>query len=284
MFCFISHRPAHPTLDDAFFSIDDFNRETEELESLSRSRGGLDDDDDDDGDEDVDLFAAVMDEFEDEYEEDEEDADEDDGAYSKSINLACFYVLIVCLCPYYLIDPMYKDFFTPPPRPPPSPTSSKNKPTSSKKQSKPVRTANELDPPSDPSSSKPKTTKVSFNTEVRVKTIEARRNTPAERLDFYRRMGLGRGAMGIQTGGREPGEIVGDEEEGEWEDEDGEEVDWDMEKFGDVDDSDDEEGDEDGDEEGEEEMDLDDNGSDAAGEEAGEDNRVGIEDYPEVEE
>lgn len=75
----ISRRPAHPVLDDGFFSIDDFNRETEELESLSRSKGGLDADDDEGGEEEVDLFKPV----EDEPEAFEEDDAEDTSSYSK---------------------------------------------------------------------------------------------------------------------------------------------------------------------------------------------------------
>lgn len=76
-------RPAHPTLDDAFFSIDEFNRETEELESKSRSSGRLDQDEDDDG-EDLDLFALVSDEPEAFDEEDEEDM----GSFSEL--LVCY--------------------------------------------------------------------------------------------------------------------------------------------------------------------------------------------------
>ncbi|KAG9103460.1 hypothetical protein FRC06_010657 [Ceratobasidium sp. 370] len=74
-------RRAHPTLDDDFFSIDDFNRETEALEAQSRSSGALDDDDEEE-DEDVDLFTTVQ------------DVDNEDD-----VN-----------------DPQYKDFFAPPPK------------------------------------------------------------------------------------------------------------------------------------------------------------------------
>ncbi|KEP54195.1 putative U3 small nucleolar ribonucleoprotein MPP10 [Rhizoctonia solani 123E] len=57
-----SKRRAHPTLDDTFFSIDDFNRETEALEAQNRSSGALNEDDEDDNDEgDVDLFMEVRD-------------------------------------------------------------------------------------------------------------------------------------------------------------------------------------------------------------------------------
>ncbi|CAE6436225.1 unnamed protein product [Rhizoctonia solani] len=52
---------AHPTLDDSFFSIDDFNRETEALEAHNRSAGALNEDDEDEDDEDVDLFMDVQD-------------------------------------------------------------------------------------------------------------------------------------------------------------------------------------------------------------------------------
>lgn len=56
-----STRPRHPTLDDAFFSIDEFNRLTEELEANNRSRGGLASDEDEEDEEEVgvDLFAPV---------------------------------------------------------------------------------------------------------------------------------------------------------------------------------------------------------------------------------
>jgi U3 small nucleolar RNA-associated protein MPP10 len=66
------HRPAHPVLDDEFFSIDEFNRETEEMEALSRSRGQLNEDEDE-GEEGVDLFGNVEDveNFEEEDEEGE---------------------------------------------------------------------------------------------------------------------------------------------------------------------------------------------------------------------
>ncbi|KZO96934.1 Mpp10 protein [Calocera viscosa TUFC12733] len=58
-------RPRHPTLDDEFFSIDDFNRETEAMEARTKSAGHLGDDgEDDEIDEDVDLFEAVEDDAE----------------------------------------------------------------------------------------------------------------------------------------------------------------------------------------------------------------------------
>ncbi|QRV94699.1 U3 small nucleolar ribonucleoprotein mpp10 [Ceratobasidium sp. AG-Ba] len=73
-------RRAHPTLDDDFFSIDAFNRETEALEAHSRSSGALNDEDESE-DEDVDMFATVND-----IEDDQDDVN----------------------------DPKYKDFFAPP--------------------------------------------------------------------------------------------------------------------------------------------------------------------------
>lgn len=47
---------SHPTLDDPFFSIHEFNRETEELEALQVTSGklGKDDDEDDDFDDEMD--------------------------------------------------------------------------------------------------------------------------------------------------------------------------------------------------------------------------------------
>jgi U3 small nucleolar RNA-associated protein MPP10 len=67
-------------LDDGFFSIDEFNRETEELESKTRSRGSLGaDDEEDEADEEVDYFVPV----EDDAEAFEEDDDEESSAYSE---------------------------------------------------------------------------------------------------------------------------------------------------------------------------------------------------------
>lgn len=48
-----SRRKRHPTLDDQFFSIDDFNRMTEEAEATNLSSGRLDDDEEEELDEDV---------------------------------------------------------------------------------------------------------------------------------------------------------------------------------------------------------------------------------------
>lgn len=91
LFCLVSPssilRPGHPTLDDGFFSIDEFNRETEELESHSRSSGRLSGDDDDDGDEeDVDLFAPIDEADTQAFEE--EDEDDDPSSYSTFIFLS----------------------------------------------------------------------------------------------------------------------------------------------------------------------------------------------------
>ncbi|CDZ97200.1 U3 small nucleolar ribonucleoprotein (snoRNP) subunit-Mpp10p [Phaffia rhodozyma] len=55
-----SRKRQHPSLDDEFFSIDDFNRETEELEAFEVSAGKLggdDDDDEDEEDDDDDLMG-----------------------------------------------------------------------------------------------------------------------------------------------------------------------------------------------------------------------------------
>ncbi|KAG8906223.1 hypothetical protein FRB99_007369 [Tulasnella sp. 403] len=54
----------HPVLDDGFFSIDRFNRETELLEAHSKSRGRLSEEDDDDEEDDeegddIDLYAPL---------------------------------------------------------------------------------------------------------------------------------------------------------------------------------------------------------------------------------
>ncbi|KAG8931489.1 hypothetical protein FRC02_002668 [Tulasnella sp. 418] len=125
--------PMHPTLDDAFFSIDEFNRQTEEMEAKSRGSGKLAEDDEDDdeaGDEDIDLFAAV---------EDVDDlamsVDEDDDEQETDVN-----------------DPYYKDFFAPPPRIP----LPKKKTT-----------------PNSPDKGLSKKRSVRFNENVRVKNIKA---------------------------------------------------------------------------------------------------------------
>lgn len=60
--------PKHPTLDDGFFSIDRFNRQTELMEAKSTSSGRLKNDDsdsDEEEEEEVDLFAPLDDEEED---------------------------------------------------------------------------------------------------------------------------------------------------------------------------------------------------------------------------
>lgn len=82
--------PRHPLLDDGFFSIDKFNRDTELLEAKSKSGGrlGRKSDDSDDSDEEleeeIDLFAPVEnedseDEVEDASSDDEAQDDDDDG-------------------------------------------------------------------------------------------------------------------------------------------------------------------------------------------------------------
>ena len=62
-------RNRHPTLDDDFFSIIDFNQEIEAAEAQSKSRGRLDEDSDEES---IDLFQVVA--------EDDELADEDGHA------------------------------------------------------------------------------------------------------------------------------------------------------------------------------------------------------------
>jgi U3 small nucleolar RNA-associated protein MPP10 len=77
--------PRHPTLDDDFFSISEFNREVDSAEAKSSSRGRLKDDSDEE--ESVDLFADVPEDLTDDSEED----DEGDGDTSKSdtLNPSC---------------------------------------------------------------------------------------------------------------------------------------------------------------------------------------------------
>lgn len=89
--------PRHPTLDDGFFSIDKFNRNTELMEAKSKSGGRLGgDEDDSEEEEEVDLFAPIdgsedeeeeeMDldqEDEEEGSDDEEDEEDEEGIPSK---------------------------------------------------------------------------------------------------------------------------------------------------------------------------------------------------------
>ncbi len=76
--CYLSSH--HPTLDDDFFSIDDFNRETEEMESRHRSKGSLSrDDDDEEDEEELDFFKPLDDATSNEIFEEE---DEENGGFS----------------------------------------------------------------------------------------------------------------------------------------------------------------------------------------------------------
>ena len=70
-------RNRHPTLDDDFFSILDFNKEIEAADAHSKSRGRLDEDSDAES---VDFFQAVP--------EDDEVADQDDHAEE-----GCMYIV-----------------------------------------------------------------------------------------------------------------------------------------------------------------------------------------------
>jgi U3 small nucleolar RNA-associated protein MPP10 len=96
-------RNRHPTLDDDFFSIVNFNKEIEAAEAQSKSRGHLDESSDEES---IDLFEAVP--------EDDEPADQDGHADG-----GC-----MCYCPSYYIGHvyssfvahMYGDFFAPLPK------------------------------------------------------------------------------------------------------------------------------------------------------------------------
>ncbi|KAG6911942.1 hypothetical protein DXG01_000190 [Tephrocybe rancida] len=121
----------HSQLDDRFFDLATFNAETEQAEARSSSKGRLgDDDEDSDDDMSIDLFAAVDDE------ETPDDLGEGAG------------------------EPMYDDFFAPPPRTGPT-----------KRQPKLNNT--------------PKSTgQVRFHEEVRVKNIRAQgKNLPLYTMD-----------------------------------------------------------------------------------------------------
>jgi len=96
-------RNRHPTLDDDFFSIVNFNKEIQAAEAQSKSRGRLDEDSDEES---TDLFQAVP--------EDDELADQD-----SHVEGGC-----MCYHPSYckgrgyssLVACMYSDFFAPPPK------------------------------------------------------------------------------------------------------------------------------------------------------------------------
>ncbi|KAF8329792.1 Mpp10 protein-domain-containing protein [Cantharellus anzutake] len=171
-------RPRHPTLDDDFFSIDDFNMQSEAMESLFRSRGQLagDDEDDEDEDEDeIDLFQKFDDPGNNEI-FDEED-EEKGGFVDRFAHIT------------------YADFFVPP--------------RSTKKRGS-------GDAPSE-GTKKKSARGVKFSEDVRVKTIEARKGKSAKASALFARL-------------ESLGGLV---EELESEEGEGEEMDWDMEEFGD---------------------------------------------------
>jgi U3 small nucleolar RNA-associated protein MPP10 len=138
-------------LDDAFFSIDAFNRETEALEAQSRSSGALNDDDDEE-EEDVDLFMAV------------EDIEDKEGEVNGKQHYQYLLVLDLTSLDPTETDPQYKDFFAPPPKPK---KSAKPKPQSPTKPKRKLRLL-VASPPK-------RLTKVRFNEEVRVRNIKSKR-------------------------------------------------------------------------------------------------------------
>lgn len=79
--------PRHPTLDDDFFSISEFNREIDSAEAKSSSRGKLKEDSDEEGS--VDLFVDVPDDLS------EVSYEEDDGETSKSISLTILSSMLI---------------------------------------------------------------------------------------------------------------------------------------------------------------------------------------------
>jgi U3 small nucleolar RNA-associated protein MPP10 len=86
-----SRRRRHPTLDDQFFSIDEFNRMTEEAEASHLSSGRLDDDEEEELDEDVGQLML-------------NGVGDDDGEFS----------LIVRTTESLMAEIMYTDFFDAP--------------------------------------------------------------------------------------------------------------------------------------------------------------------------
>ncbi|KZT44337.1 Mpp10 protein [Sistotremastrum suecicum HHB10207 ss-3] len=125
----------HPVLDDGFFSLDEFNAETEEAEAKKISKGTLGaDSDDDEAEEDVDLFAPI----DITAQTAEEQEDEIDSH-----------------------DVHYREFFAPP----------RITNVSGKKPSRVQNAAPETSSPSAKGTSK---AKVRFHEEVRIRKIEAK--------------------------------------------------------------------------------------------------------------
>ena len=96
-------RNRHPTLDDDFFSIVNFNKEIDAAEAQSKGRGRLDEDSDEES---LDLFQAVP--------EDDELADKDAHAEGGCM----YYCPSDCMEYVYssFVAFMYTDFFAPPPK------------------------------------------------------------------------------------------------------------------------------------------------------------------------
>lgn len=129
-----SSKRRHPTLDDDFFSIDEFNRMTEAEERRSNtSRANLSGDDEDEDDDEIDLFASVDDADDSEDEDEDEDEDEMSAA-----------------------DITYANFFDPP----------KTAPKSQKKGR--AQKENKVEEPQEPE----RKTLVRFHDQVRVRPIK----------------------------------------------------------------------------------------------------------------
>lgn len=130
-----SSKPRHPTLDDDFFSIDEFNRMTAAEERRSQtSKANLSGEDDDvDFDDELDLFAPI---------DDEDDSDAEEGMSAADIH--------------------YADFFDPVPKASnrASSAASKRTPAASKKRASP------------PASPPPRASMVRFHDQVRVRPIK----------------------------------------------------------------------------------------------------------------
>ncbi|KIO16454.1 hypothetical protein M407DRAFT_33900 [Tulasnella calospora MUT 4182] len=192
--------PRHPTLDDGFFGIDKFNRDTELMEAKHKSRGRLGGDDDDEEEEEaINLFAPIdggedeedeemeLDEDEDEDEEDEEsdeDEDEDEGGIPAKQTM-----LNGAFKTEGMEGIMYGDFFRPPYK---FADSAPSQPSSG--------------PPPAPPSLKAKgkgkaNVSVRFHEQVRVKTIKARGkgkslNDDDDEEDDFDALGMGMNGAG----------------------------------------------------------------------------------------
>jgi U3 small nucleolar RNA-associated protein MPP10 len=149
----------HPSLDDDFFSIAEFNREIEGAEAKSSSRGRLDDDSGSENEGSVDLFADVN------QQDGSDDMEEDDGHSCEFQNPIYPSSLVLPIGTAFV----YNDFFDLPAGVSvPAQLNGKRKTKTSVEEA-----VDDL-----------RQSKVRFHEEVRVKLIKSRRN-PVSLLQLY---------------------------------------------------------------------------------------------------